>query len=62
MDLVLIFGSLVGLMLLGLPIMFAMGLSALIFLLVSGQADMLIMIPNRMVLALDSAAGLASPA
>jgi len=28
-DLVLIFGSLVGLMLLGLPIMFAMGLSAL---------------------------------
>jgi tripartite ATP-independent transporter DctM subunit len=60
-DLVLIFGSLVGLMLLGLPIMFAMGLSALIFLLVSGQTDMLIMIPSRMVLALDSYGLMAIP-
>jgi len=61
MDLLLIFGSLVGLMLIGLPITFAMGLSALLFLLVSGQSDMLIMIPNRMVLALDSYGLMAIP-
>jgi C4-dicarboxylate transporter, DctM subunit len=61
MDLLLIFGSLVGLMLIGLPITFAMGISALLFLLVSGQSDMLIMIPNRMVLALDSYGLMAIP-
>lgn len=61
MDLILIFGSLVGLMLIGLPITFSMGLSALIFLLVSGQTDMLIMIPNRMVLAVDSYGLMAIP-
>jgi len=60
-DLVLIFGSLVGLMLIGLPITFSMGLSALIFLLVSGQTDMLIMIPNRMVLSVDSYGLMAIP-
>src|SRR4030043_552822 len=53
MDLFLLFGGLVALMLIGVPITFAMGLSALFFLFVSGQTDMLIMIPNRMVLALD---------
>ncbi len=61
MDLVLIFGSLVGLMLLGLPITFAMGGSALLYLLVSGQFDMLVMVPNRMVLALDSYGLMAIP-
>ncbi len=61
MDLVLIFGGLVGLMLLGLPITFAMGGSALLYLLVSGQFDMLVMVPNRMVLALDSYGLMAIP-
>ena len=61
MDLLLIFGSLVGLMLLGLPITFAMGGSALLYLLVSGQFDMLVMVPNRMVLALDSYGLMAIP-
>jgi len=61
MDLLLIFGTLVGLMLLGLPITFAMGGSALLYLLVSGQFDMLVMVPNRMVLALDSYGLMAIP-
>ena len=61
MDLLLLFGGLVTLMLLGIPITFSMGLSALFFLLVSGQTDMLIMIPNRMVLALDSYGLMAIP-
>jgi C4-dicarboxylate transporter DctM subunit len=60
-DLLLLFGSLVILMLLGVPITFSMGLSALFYLLVSGQIDMLIMIPNRMVLSLDSYGLMAIP-
>jgi C4-dicarboxylate transporter DctM subunit len=48
-------------MLLGVSITFSMGLSALFYLLVSGQIDMLIMIPNRMVLALDSYGLMAIP-
>ena len=61
MDLFLLFGGLVGLMFLGIPITFSMGLSALFFLVVSGQLEMLIMIPNRMVLALDSYGLMAIP-
>ena len=61
MDLFLLFGGLVGLMFLGVPITFSMGLSALFFLMVSGQLEMLIMIPNRMVLALDSYGLMAIP-
>jgi tripartite ATP-independent transporter DctM subunit len=61
MDLFLLFGGLVALMFLGIPITFAMGLSALFYLLVSGQTEMLIMIPNRMVLALDSYGLMAIP-
>ena len=61
MDLFLLFGGLVALMFLGIPITFAMGLSALFYLIVSNQAEMLIMIPNRMVLALDSYGLMAIP-
>jgi C4-dicarboxylate transporter, DctM subunit len=61
MDLLILFGSLFLLMLAGLSITFSMGISALLFLLVSGQMDMLIMIPNRMVLALDSYGLMAIP-
>jgi tripartite ATP-independent transporter DctM subunit len=61
MDLLILFGTLLVLMLLGLSITFSMGLSALIYLLVSGQIDMLVMIPNRMVLALDSYGLMAIP-
>jgi tripartite ATP-independent transporter DctM subunit len=60
-DLFILFGGLVILMLLGISITFSMGLSALFYLLVSGQIDMLIMIPNRMVLALDSYGLMAIP-
>lgn len=61
MDLFILFGGLVSLMLLGVPITFSMGLSGFFFLLVSGQVDMLIMIPNRMVMALDSYGLMAIP-
>ncbi len=61
MDLFLLFGGLVALMFLGIPITFAMGLSALFYLIVSNQMEMLIMIPNRMVLALDSYGLMAIP-
>ena len=61
MDLFLLFGGLVALMFLGIPITFAMGLSALFYLFVSNQMEMLIMIPNRMVLALDSYGLMAIP-
>ncbi len=61
MDLLLLFGGLVALMFLGIPITFSMGLSALFYLWVSGQTEMLIMIPNRMVLALDSYGLMAIP-
>jgi C4-dicarboxylate transporter DctM subunit len=61
MDLLILFGTLLLLMLAGLSITFSMGISALLFLLVSGQMDMLIMIPNRMVLALDSYGLMAIP-
>ena len=61
MDLLLLFGSLVLLMVLGLPISFSMGVSGLFFLLVTGQSEMLVMIPNRMVMALDSYGLMAIP-
>lgn len=61
MDLLILFGGLVTLMMVGVPITFSMGLAALIYLLVSGQTDMLIMIPNRMVLSLDSYGLMAIP-
>ncbi len=61
MDLFILFGGLVFLMLLGLPIAFSMGISGLFFLLVTGQSEMLIMIPNRMVMALDSYGLMAIP-
>ena len=61
MDLLILFGSLVLLMLIGVPISFSMGLAGLLFLLVTGQTDIVIMIPNRMVLALDSYGLMAIP-
>jgi len=61
MDLLILFGGLVTLMMVGVPITFSMGLAALIYLLISGQTDMLIMIPNRMVLSLDSYGLMAIP-
>ncbi|HWT83533.1 MAG TPA: TRAP transporter large permease [Candidatus Methylomirabilis sp.] len=61
MDLVILFGTLVLLMLVGVPIGFSMGLAGTLFLVVTGQIDMLIMIPNRMVLAVDSYGLMAIP-
>ena len=61
MDLVILFGTLVLLMLVGVPISFSMGLAGALFLVVTGQTDMLIMIPNRMVLAVDSYGLMAIP-
>ena len=61
MDLLLLFGGLFLLMLLGLPITFAMAASAVFFLLVSGQMDMLLMLPNRMVLGCESYGLMAIP-
>jgi C4-dicarboxylate transporter DctM subunit len=61
MDLVVLFGTLVFLMLLGVPISFSMGLAGAVFLVVTGQTDMLIMIPNRMVMAVDSYGLMAIP-
>ena len=61
MDLLILFGSLVMLMLQGVPISFSMGLSGVFFLLVTGQSEMLIMIPSRMITALDSYGLMAIP-
>jgi C4-dicarboxylate transporter DctM subunit len=44
----LIFAALVGQIMLGLPIVVAMGLTAVIFFVVLGQADLLLMVPARM--------------
>ncbi len=43
-----IFAVLVGLIMLGLPIVVAMGLTAVIFFVVLGQSDLLLMVPARM--------------
>jgi TRAP-type mannitol/chloroaromatic compound transport system permease large subunit len=43
-----IFAVLVGLIMLGLPIVTAMGLTAVIFFVVLGQPDLLLMVPARM--------------
>ena len=51
MDLILLFGVFLLLLFIGLPISLSMGISAFIFLLVTGQHHMLIQLPNRMVLA-----------
>ena len=61
MDLLMLFGGLFILMLLGLPITFSMAASAIFFLLVSGQMDMLLMLPNRMVLGCESYGLMAIP-
>jgi len=61
MDLLIIFGSLVLLMLVGVPIAFSMGLAGVIFLVATGQTDMLIMLPARMVMAVDSYGLMAIP-
>jgi C4-dicarboxylate transporter, DctM subunit len=51
MDLILLFGVFLLLLFIGLPISLSMGVSAFVFLLVTGQHHMLIQLPNRMVLA-----------
>lgn len=61
MDLLILFGGLFLLMMIGLPITFAMGASAVFYLFVSGQMDMLIMLPNRMVLGCESYGLMAIP-
>ena len=61
MDLIILFGGLFFLMMIGLPITIAMGVSAAFYLIVSGQTDMLIMLPNRMVLGCESYGLMAIP-
>ena len=43
-----IFAVLIGLIMLGLPIAVSMGLTAVVFFILLGQADMLMMLPARM--------------
>lgn len=61
MDVLILFGGLIAMMLVGLPITFAMGSAAVFYLLVTGQTGMLIMLPNRMVLACESYGLMAIP-
>lgn len=61
MDILILFGGLLSFMFIGLPVSFSMGAAALLFVLISGQYEMLIMLPNRMVLACESFGLMAIP-
>ena len=53
MDLLILFGSLFILMLLGVSVTFSMGIAASFYLLVTDQLDLLIMLPQQMVVGLE---------
>ena len=61
MDILILFGGLLSFMFIGLPVSFSMGAAALLFVIISGQYEMLIMLPNRMVLACESFGLMAIP-
>ena len=61
MDILILFGGLLSFMFIGLPVSFSMGAAALLFVFISGQYEMLIMLPNRMVLACESFGLMAIP-
>ncbi len=53
MDIAILFSALLVLMLAGVPVTFSMGMAALFYLVVSGQFDMLVMLPQQMVVGLE---------
>lgn len=53
MDIFILFASLLVLLLLGVPVTFAMGLAAVFFLFVSDQLHLIVMLPMRMVVGLE---------
>jgi len=61
MDLILLFGGFMALLVIGFPIGLSMAVSAFFFLLVTGQDQMLIQLPNRMVLACENHGLMAIP-
>jgi len=53
MDIIILFGSLLCLMLLGFSVTFSMGLAATLYLLITDQLHLLIMLPQQMVVGLE---------
>ncbi len=53
MDVAILFASLIGLMMLGMSVTFAMGIAATFYLLVTGQFGMLAVLPQQMVVGLE---------
>lgn len=53
MDFAILFGGLIILLILGFSVTFSMGLSALFYLLVTDQADSIVMLPQQMVVGLE---------
>ena len=53
MDILILFGTLFVLMLLGVSVTFSMGMAAAFYLLVTDKLDMLIMLPQQMVVGLE---------
>ena len=53
MDILILFSSLLVLMLLGVSVTFSMGIAATFYLLVTDQLDMLVMLPQQMVVGLE---------
>ena len=53
MDIFILFSSLLVLMLVGVPVTFSMGMAAAFYLLVTDQLDMIVMLPQQMVVGLE---------
>ncbi len=53
MDIAILFASLLTLMMIGVPVTFAMGIGAAFYLLVTGQFGMVVMLPQQMVVGLE---------
>ena len=53
MDIAILFSSLLFFMLIGVPVTFSMGMAAAFYLLLTDQFDMLVMLPQQMVVGLE---------
>ena len=53
MDIIILFGALLTLMLLGVSVTFSMGLAGAFYLFVTDQVDLLVMLPQQMVVGLE---------
>ena len=53
MDIAILFSALIFLMMIGVPVTFSMGMAAVFYLYVSDQTDLLVLLPQQMVVGLE---------